>query len=220
MATQYKITITGTSPLLMHQDNFRWDEKIKEWQNDPANKKATTPGDDRTPAHKWIGNLYQDMGNVVIPADNLMTMLREGGKRIPTGKGQQTFKSQSQSGIIVDQAAWPVIVEGGEIDVSDILDLTSVSDFAKHEEYAENKGFELFCKRAKVGQNKHIRVRPLFRNWQANGSVTVLDATITEKILALILSNAGAYCGLGDWRPSAPKSPGQFGKFTAEIERA
>jgi hypothetical protein len=45
----------------------------------------------------------------------------------------------------------------------------------------------------------------------------VFDDTITEAVLKNILIFAGAYSGIGDWRPSSPKSPGPYGKFTVEI---
>jgi hypothetical protein len=48
--------------------------------------------------------------------------------------------------------------------------------------------------------------------------LTVLDDMISTDVLANILTFAGAYAGLGDWRSSSPKSPGNFGKFTVEAE--
>jgi len=214
---RYEITITGNTPLLMHHDNLSWNETIKKWQTDPANKSASVAGDDRTPAWRWIGNLYTDAGLVVMPADNLMTMMREGGAKCPTGKGQATFKRQSQSGILVDQAAWPVLIDGKAIDYAPIKKLIGNAEFDEHMQRAVDLGFELFVKRAKIGQAKHVRVRPRFDVWTLTGSVTVLDDMITVDVLRNILHHAGRFAGLGDWRPSAPKSPGSFGMFSSEV---
>jgi hypothetical protein len=41
---------------------------------------------------------------------------------------------------------------------------------------------------------------------------------LTQPILETVLNQAGALCGLGDWRPSSPNS-GTFGRFTPCIER-
>lgn len=217
-ARRYEVTIKGVSPLLMHNDNLQWSDVMDQWKKDPANKKDGKAGDDRSPAWRWIGNLYTDSGMVCIPSDNLMTMLREGGARCPTGKGQKTFKAQTQSGIVVDQIAWPIVGPMGPIKYGPITELINNADFQKHELTAEALGFNLFVKRAKIGMAKHIRVRPRFDEWQATGTLTVFDDQITTDVLCDIITVAGAYCGLGDWRPSSPKSPGSFGKFTAEVK--
>lgn len=214
---QYKVKLTGATALLLHQDNLQWSEKIRAWRDDPANRKLCNAGDDRTPAFTWIGCLYLDGGNVVIPSDNLMTMLREGGTKCPTGK-RGTFKRQTQSGIIVDQVGWQLITKNGPISSSDIDELIKCNDFKKHEEAVKDLGFCLFVKRSKIGTGKHIRVRPRFDTWSCQGTITVLDETITDRVLGDILTHAGAFAGLGDWRPSSPKSPGPFGKFTVEIK--
>jgi hypothetical protein len=202
----------------MHNDNLAWAEVMEKWRLDPANKKVSVAGDDRTPPWRWIGNLYIESGKVVVPSDNLMTVLREGGKKVSTGKGQQTFKAQTQSGIIVDQSAWPVLVNGNEVSYVPIKALIGNGDFEAHLQKALDLGFELFVKRAKIGNAKHVRVRPRFDNWAVTGSLTVLDETITTAVLENILNISGAYCGLGDWRPSSPRSPGSFGKFAVELK--
>lgn len=215
---RYSVRLVGATPLLMHYDNLAWDEVIKKWQKDPANKALSVAGDDRTPAWRWIGYLYTDGGMVAMPADNLMSALREGGKKVSTGRGQQTFKALTQAGIIVDQAAWAFETQGRQVSYDQVSHLIENHDFNEHMETAKKLGFELFVKRAKIGKAKHVRVRPRFDNWQAYGSLTVLeDQLITDDVLRLILINAGAYCGLCDWRPGSPMSPGVFGKFSVEM---
>lgn len=212
---RYEVQITGMSPLLLHHDNLDWAEVLKKWAADPANKKGSVAGDDRSPAHRWIGNLYVEGGKIVMPADNLMTMLREGGAKCPTGKGQTTFKRQTQSGLLVDQSAWPILVGGKPVPYAPFKTLIDEPDFDRHQQVAIEHGFELFVKRAKIGQSKHVRVRPRFDNWTVAGSITVMDDMITTDVLQNILTFAGQYAGLGDWRASAPKSPGPFGRFEA-----
>ena len=217
-ARTYSVIITGQTPLLLHHDNLQWAEAMKTWANDPANRSESIAGDDRSPAFRWIGCLYVENDKVVIPSDNLMTVIREGGKRCPTGKGQTTFKSQSQSGLVVDQSAWPIIVNGNEVPYGPVKALIGNKDFSAHEATAVKCGFELFVKRAKIGAAKHVRVRPRFNVWSASGTVTVFDEQISTSVLQNIWSFAGTYAGMGDWRPSSPKSPGSFGKFTAAVK--
>lgn len=215
---RYKIELKGLSPLLMHSDNLAWAAVLERWQRVPSNKKVSVAGDDRSPAWRWIGACYHDSGALAIPSDNLMTCLREGGVAVPTGKRGGTFKAATQSGILVDQAAWPLMVRGKTVAWSDIEALVNEEDFAKHEARSRELGFDLFAKRAKVGQSKHVRVRPRFDEWAAAGTVSIIDDQITEQVLSDILDHAGAFCGLGDWRPARSlKSPGPFGRFAATV---
>jgi len=217
----YKITLTGETPLIMHKDNIEWSEKVKNWQKDPQNKALSVAGDDRSPAWTWIGSLYTDKRNVCMDTDNLMTMLREGGAKVPTGKKSATFKAATQSGLIVRDISPILLVNGRQIPYGPIEAMSEELDFDKHLELAHSLGFDLLLKRAKVGMAKHVRVRPLFENWKVEAHVSVIDAKksgITKDVLKRILDEAGALCGLGDWRPSG-RTPGKFGRFSVEIEQ-
>jgi hypothetical protein len=221
---RYEVTLTGARDLLMHKDNIQFGEKIKMWCKDPKNKKDSVSGDDRSPAFTWIGYCYEDGKNIVLDSDNLMTMLREGGAKCPTGKKQETFKKITQSGLLVDDIGWTLLVDGAPISWAAIKSLEAEEDFSKHEALAKSLGFELFVKRAKIGFSKHVRVRPRFvsndkSNWSATGTISVLNSQITEEVLQNILTYAGALCGICDWRPSSPKAPGPFGTFTASIKQ-
>ena len=219
---QYEIQLEGVTPIIMHQDILAFGEKVRAWQRDPANREHSVAGDDRSPPWTWLGFLYHNRKVVGIPSDNLMTMIREGGAKVRTGKGQETYKKHSQSGVAIDGEQFDLYVDGREIAVATLNDLIGNMDFNAHLEAAEAAGFELLVKRAKVGQSKHVRVRPMFRSWTAVGTLTVIDeelSGLTQPVLTSILNQAGAMCGLGDWRPSSPKSPGSFGKFSPEIKR-
>lgn len=216
---RYSITITGTTPLLMHPDNIDWADRLEAWKNDPGNKRESKAGDDRSPAWRWIGNLYNDGRLVALPSDNLMRAFMEGGAMVPVpgGKSGKTFKAQTQSGMMVQEPYWPLEVNGAHIQMSDIAPLMQAKDFATHKQRASELGFRLHVKRAKIGASKHVRVRPMFEPWAARGIVRVWDDQITDRVLADILSYAGQYKGLGDWRPGG-RTPGSFGMFTAQVQ--
>lgn len=217
--TTFEVTLTGSMPLLLHGDDLDWREAMTAWRSDPANKAKSVPGDDRSPAWTWIGGLYHDGEVVGIPSDNLMTSLREGGSRVSVpGKRSLTYKRQSQSGLVVNELLWPIIGAKGTVPYAEIDALRSVEDYQAHKAAANQLGFELFAKPARIGQSKHVRVRAKFVKWAAAGTITVFDDTMTSQVLDNILTGAGRYCGLGDWRPSAPKSPGPYGTFTAAIK--
>jgi hypothetical protein len=203
----------------MHYDNIAWADELKRWRQDPANKKFSVSGDDRSPAFSWLGSMYSDGERLVVPADNLMRALMEGGASVPVpgGKNGKTFKAQTQSGMLVQEESWPLTVDGSAIPVAPLLALKSEPDFEKHTAAAVANRFTLFVKRAKIGTSKHVRVRPRFDRWAASGTIGVWDEQITEKVLRDILAYAGSYKGLGDWRPSS-KTPGPFGRFDSTVE--
>jgi len=216
---QYQVILEGLSPLLMHGDNLVFAEKLEAWRKDPGNASLTASGDDRTPPWTWIGYLYHDGDVLGISADNIMTMLREGGAKM-IKKGKETYKKSTQYGIMLDQQQFTLMVNDKTVPMDRIRELIGNLNFNAHVDVAESLGFELLVKRAKIQRAKHIRVRPLFRKWKAFGSVTILDSDLsglTPEVLQTILDQAGALCGLCDWRPSSPNS-GIFGRFKAAIE--
>lgn len=220
MAETYEFTMTGVSPLLMHFDNLEEAARIKAWQVDPKNKSVSIKGDDRSPAWTWITYAYRSGGKFVLPSDNIMTALRSAGaqKEIPGGKHGKTFKDATQYGIIPTATAFDVLIGGKPVPTKKIDALWEDNDFAKHRAAAESLGFKLFVKRAKIGQAKHARVRPMFEAWQVKGSVTVTEQAITETVLGDLFGIAGDRAGVCDWRPSS-KTPGSYGRFSATLER-
>ena len=211
---RYEVTLTGLTPLLMHRDNIAFTEKVESWRKDPANKSLSAKGDDRSPAWTWIGYLYHNTKVLGLSSDNLMTMLREGGAKVAS-KGKATFKKQTQSGIMIDGEQWPILIGDKPVSVEPFSALIGNTDFTEHLDAAEKAGFELLVKRARIGQSKHIRVRPMFRQWSVVGTFTVLDedlSGLTKDILQTIWTQCGALVGLCDWRPSSGSS-GSFGTF-------
>lgn len=215
----YIVTLTGATALLMHHDDIEWADQMETWKNNPANRGRSRAGDDRTPAWRWIGSLYHDNQVVAMSADNLMRCLMQGGAMVsvPGGIKGKTFKAQTQSGCMVMEPFWPLLIEGEPIPMSEIRKLMVEEQFAAHESAARRLGFTLFLKRAMIGASKHIRVRPRFDKWALHGTINVWDDQITTGALVQILEYAGRYKGLGDWRPGG-KTPGPWGMFTAEVK--
>lgn len=222
---RYKVKLTGLTPLLMHSDNLPFAQKVEKWRNDPNNKGVLVKGDDRSPAWKWLGALYTNGKYVCMPADNIMTALRIGATKIknPANK-KETFKKQSQC-IQCDDFMWPFYVGPQEklIYNEELEPLLDNDSFVEHHEAAQKLGFDLFVKRVTIGSgSKVISVRPIFREWSTESTITVPDedATgLTHDVLNSIFLQAGLFAGLGNFRPSSPKSPGSHGKFEATVEQ-
>jgi hypothetical protein len=216
----YEITIEGRSPLLMHHDDLDWSDQMAAWLLVGNNKISSKAGDDRAPAWKWIGSLYHDDQFVGLDQECIMRCLMDGGAAVPDPKSnssKKTLKSETQSGIIPIDTLWPLTIDGRNVEFGPIAKMVKQDDFAKHQLFARQAGFELWAKRATIGASKHVRVRPRFDKWQVRGKLEVVEERLTLEVLQRILDYCGHYKGLGDWRPGSPKRPGPFGRFSARI---
>lgn len=213
------VTLTGKMPILMHADNIDWADRMEDWKNTPSNKAKSKAGDDRTPPWRWLGCLNYDdpkTGIVTIPSEYIMRCIMGGAAQQPTGKGKGTYKALSQSGLICSEFHWPLFIDGNPIKMANVNECMKLPTFREQIDAAEALGFSLFVKRAKVGNSKHIRVRPRFDNWSSVGQIHIVDDAISVPILQSILDISGRLKGLGDWRPGGP-TPGPFGTFEAHV---
>jgi hypothetical protein len=219
----YAIELTGRTPLLLHHDNIEWSDFMEAWKLNPDNQKGSKAGDDRCPAWRWIGCCYHDGNVLAVPQANVMRTIMEGGAMVPVpgGKMGKTFKSQTQSGMMCVETYWPLITtHGSMLKWADIAALRNESDFRAMREAVRELGFDLMVKRAKIGQSKHVRVRPEFAaGWKLTGHISVWDEQITEGALLSILTYAGQYKGLCDWRPGG-RTPGPFGTYEATVKES
>lgn len=218
----FEVNCTGITPLIMHADDVEWADYMEAWKNDPENGKYSKAGDDRTPAWRWIGYCWHDGQYVGIPADALGSCLMKAGTRvlIPGKKHGKTFKELSQSGMAIVNPLSPIVLMGGrKLSVKDVESFRETQAFADHKKEAARLGFNLLVKRATVGSSKHVRVRPQFADWKFSFRLSVWEDLLTEKAITDICSIAGNAIGLGDWRPTAPKKPGPYGRFEAVVSR-
>jgi len=216
---QYRFTLTGLGPAIMHWDNIEWTDIMEEQRSKikSQDKKNFKAGDDRCPPHTWKGYTYNDGEHIAIPHDNLRSCLMKAGARVEL-QGKKTYKELTQCAILFDDLYIDFFVDGKKIPWKPVEAISGT--FAEQCATARSLGFRLFAKRAAVGQAKHIRVRPRFENWTAQGTFTVVDEQMKLEVLKKIWQIGGLYIGLLDWRPGSPKSPGPYGRFSVEVEKA
>lgn len=215
----YTFRLTGITPLIMHKDDVEASDIIAAQRNQmKASGLKTVAGDDRSPAHTWISYLYHNGEVVVMPSDNIMVALRQAGANFKLDT-RRTLKAETQSGlsIAVEDCDFFAGPELKAVPFADIAELADVPDFATHKTVVASLGFELFVKRAKIGQAKHVRVRPLFKTWAVEGRITITSENINKQRLQEIFNVAGDRYGLCDWRPGC-KTPGPYGRFEAKIK--
>ena len=209
-------TLTGIMPLLMHRDDIDASTRLNKWRKDPKNRGKSVAGDDRSPPWTWRTYCYGEgeLDTVSMASEVVMRAIRNGAAQISM-KGQKTFKEASQSGMMIDSEYCDFYCNGKQIKFAPFVAIED-EDFDVQADAVRDSGFKLFAKRAKIGQAKHIRVRPRFDNWQVKGHIKVFNDMLKVDLVGDMLRLAGNG-GIGDWRPSC-KSPGSFGMFTAEVE--
>lgn len=216
----YQVNLEGVTPLLMHRDNLEFKAIVERWQRDPANRDKSVPGDDRSPAWNWIGSLYHDGKRVALPTDCVMASCMGAGAEVKAPRGKKSLKAQTQSGMAFVEPFLTFTVNGGTpVAMSDLKTLHQDENFDQHMLKARDLGFALDIRRARIGTSKHVRVRPVFEQWHAVGTLNVWDDTLTEDTLTTVFYLAGDKYGLLEWRPSG-RRPGPYGRYRATIKSA
>jgi len=210
-----EFVLKGVTPLLMHKDDVLAADMLQEWRKDPANKGMSVPGDDRTPPWTWQANTYVDEdGNVTIPTQNLMRCLCKAGSRMIL-KRTTTFKELTQTGLFIANDCLDFVNGGTKVNMSDFVKNRD-EKFTQQMARAEKTGFKLDVRRVGMQSgSKHVRVRPIFRAWQARGVLNVTAPEFDQERLNTLFELAGMQ-GLCEWRPGG-KTPGSFGMFEASV---
>jgi hypothetical protein len=129
-------------------------------------------------AMKEISGLYVDAkNNVIIPSRVLESVLVEGAKKSKEGK-------LALSGMFVDTDA-AFTYEGYPMTIDELM------DSPEHR----------LCVAVRVGMAKVMRTRPHFKDWTATFKVSLNTDVANENQLKRWVDDAGAYVGIGDWRP-------------------
>jgi hypothetical protein len=127
---------------------------------------------------EYQAGLYlNNKGQVIVPSRVLESVLVEGAKKSKEGK-------LALSGMFVDTDGI-LEYEGGALSVKQLL------DSPEHR----------ICVAVRIGMSKVMRTRPHFKNWRTTFKVSVNEQVANEAQLKRWLEDAGAYVGIGDWRP-------------------
>lgn len=167
-----------------------------------AKRKKTIADHEEIARLEWHGGLYttapieaDDKGNLVIPkktvvclpAWNMLRCLQDGARR-------------HKRGLDVLRGIHP-IVEHATFEHSgpaDITELCATGNF-------------ILRKTVGVQRSRTMRTRPMFHPWRATLPIEVDPTVFDVDTLAMIWSDAGRYCGLGEMRPV-------YGRFDASVK--
>lgn len=191
---QVRITVTGTTPLLMHSDAGVNAEhplnKAKALLTKKTASKRTAEENREIRRLEWLLGVYTDGEQVIYPTANVVRCLKEAGK--VTKQGTQITRGLSLDGIEV-----PLRYAGnGHKSIEDLFDDAHFVD-------ERSVG---------VGQKRVMRTRPRFMPWSLGVEGELFDDVMDVGDLRRIAELAGRAIGLGDNRVNG------FGRFTVEVE--
>lgn len=197
----YRVKIQGLSPLVMHNGQLAdplnpFSKAIKSI----STKKKKTDADLAAMSDiEWKGGLYVDAtGAPVIPSRVLEAMIAKGATRSKEGK-------QALSGVFVEtDGAMTFEGSGKTVD-----------------EMCADPFFRLTVG-VRVGQSRVMRTRPIFHGWSVSFDVSASTEVVTDAAaLQRWLADAGAFIGLGDYRPRYGRfSLAEFVEITQELKIA
>ena len=216
---KYSFEVKGVTPLMVHSDSVEGAGLLKEWRSDPGNKGKSVAGDDRSPSWSWVTYLHHDGQQLVIPSMMLKACLRNAGAKVPYDKSPafKTFKPICGQGIVFDKIEFPLLVKGKPVLLETLVPLFEIdADMEAHFNAAKALGFSLDVRRVKVGQSKHVRVRPVFSDWSIKGAFeVVMESELKLADMKKIVAIAGNSFGIGDWRP---QTFGEYGRFSMTLK--
>lgn len=176
---KYLVTIQGAGGMLFN--------KMPDLSETKAEKKSQEKVDKAELERKnWREKLYfESDGMVYVPGENIHQCMKDAaqywGQKIP-GEGNKTYTD------VVNKS---VIVESMNLGVH--KDSDKIVPFGKNTNGNPSKGKKSGC--------KVYKIRPLLMPWQGTFIIHVFDARLSQAVLKTILTYAGTFIGLGDWRP-------------------
>jgi len=171
----FEVTIRGSDAILFNKM--------------PDLSKSTSKGEKQTKEDKleiekrtWKEKAYvNEDGGLYIPGENIHECMIQGsaywGQKIP-GEGNKRYTDVIKSGAIVEDVALDQTIE-------DLIPMGRAVN-----------GTPNARKPAKV-----YKIRPMLRPWSGKFRIHVFDGRIDQAILRTVISYAGIYRGLCDWRP-------------------
>lgn len=194
--TRVRVTIEGTSALLLHSDKGAdpLSDAARELKAVSSKRKKSEEDYREMQRIEWMAGLYVDGGRVVVPVENIRATIRDGAKLSKMGK----------------EISRKVFIDGEFVP----LEHKGPKDFEKLFEDARFRD----TRSVRVGQQRVMRTRPRFTEWALTFTAYWEPSAFDAVLFRQCLESAGKFIGLGDFRPD---KGGTFGRFVvAKMEEA
>lgn len=173
------VHIKGRSPLLFH--NGRTADPLCEHskliKSLTSKRKKVDADYEAIAMAEWRGALYEGNGStVVVPGENIETMLFDAAKRLKLGTAVKAS--------LLSDGNWPLIYDGPK----------TIDQLALDPRFRD-------CRGTRVQRARIMRTRPIFRSWQLKFEIIFDSDDLDQAQIVQILEIAGRFIGIGDYRP-------------------
>lgn len=185
----FKIELRGSAPLLMHNSRLSnpMDPATKALKSATSKRSKTDEDHEVVARLEHAGGLYLDPDvGPYVPGENIERCLVDGARISKLGV-------KVQRGVFIHTDVNPLGYAGPR-------DAAGLWEDKRFVHYAS----------VKVGTSRVMRCRAVFQDWAVSAEGTLDESVLNFEELVQIVKNAGAMCGLGDWRP-------RFGRFTGTV---
>lgn len=187
----FRITITGTAELLMHNSRLAnpLDPATKALKKATGKRTKTDDDHEEIARLEHAGSLYLDPDvGPYIPSDNIWRSLYDGAKKHKLGV-------KVKEGVVFPEPVNPLAYQGPR----------------DRDGLWTDENFRHFAS-VKIGTSRTMRCRPIFRQWRTE-AVGILDPNVLDfEELVQVADTSGQMIGLGDWRP-------RYGRYVAVVEK-
>jgi hypothetical protein len=187
---KFTLHIEGTRQLLMHNGRLAnpLDPAAKALKARTSKRSKTEENYEEIAYLEFLGSLYTDPdAGPYLPGENIWRSLYDGAKKHKLGE-------KVKAGLLINTVVNPISYPGSR----------------DPEKLWENENFR-FVKVVKVNSARTVRCRARFSQWATDVEGQFDPSVLDKHEIERIADTAGAYVGLGDWRP-------QNGTYVAEIE--
>ncbi len=180
-----KLKLSGDTIILHNGQLANPLNKFSKSLKEVSSKRTKTDADfERMAKIEFKGGLYMNSNGPCLTAEIIEALAIAGAKKVKDGQN-------AKAGLMVTKAA-DLGYEGPRT----------------ADELWEDENFRLVVG-VKVGKNRVMRTRPIFRNWSAVVEVEYEDTMANESRVVEWFQRAGREVGACDWRP-------KHGRFTVE----
>jgi hypothetical protein len=178
---QIKVTIEGTSPLLMNRFTEAAEIQLS------GGTAAVHHGHKGTPREQAEPKAYRDgEGRLYIPGANLFACIIAAGKFTKSGKTKLTTQKNSlvPAGLTVEDLVCPLNTTKFEVDSRSVVNPST--------------GGRIMCHRPRLDQ------------WELTFTLDLDTTVFSPKLIRQLIDDAGKKIGLGDFRPERKGGFGKF----------
>lgn len=186
-----RLTLVGTAPLLMHSTRLAdpLDPGARALKKATSKRSKTEEDYEKVARLEFAAGLYIDEEvGPFIPGENIERCILDAGKL-------------TKAGVKVKRGLFVATNENW---------LSYKGPRTTDELWADER-FRLISP-VKVGMQRVMRCRPIFRDWRLEADATLDPEQIDLDEFNGILERAGRLVGLGDWRP-------RYGRFVGTVDK-